>query len=143
MSEAQEKAVSEWMSGYRMAWESNAPADIAALFTENARYFTEPFSEPWVGRAEIIRNWIDRRDAPGSTSFAWTPLSITADVAIVTGETDYGTVVYSNLWVIRLTAAGAASEFTEWWMDQSKPSGEPSIDEATEDDTLETGFLDE
>lgn len=143
MTDAQGRAVDEWMAGYRRAWESNAPADIGALFTEDARYFTEPFTEPWVGRAEIIRNWIDRQDAPGSTTFTWSPLSITAELAIVTGETDYGTVVYSNLWVIRFAPDGKATEFTEWWMDQSKPSGEPSTDDAAADDTLGTGFLDE
>jgi hypothetical protein len=143
MSEANNTAVSQWISNYRKAWESNAPADIAALFTEDARYFTEPFTLPWVGQAEIIRNWIDRQDAPGSTRFSWSVLSATAELAFVQGETDYGTVVYSNLWVISLAPDGRAFEFTEWWMDQSKPSGEPSADDASEDDTLETGFLSE
>jgi ketosteroid isomerase-like protein len=123
MSEAQSKAVSDWMSGYRKAWESNDPADIGALFTDDALYYFEPFSEPNRGRDAIVAAWLAREDAMGTTTFAWSPLATTDDVAIVTGETDYGDIRYSNLWVIRLAADGRATEFTEWWMDQSKPSG--------------------
>ena len=47
---------------------------------------------------------------------------MTRDIAIVQGETGYPNERYSNLWVIRLDDEGRAREFTEWWMDQSKPS---------------------
>ncbi len=110
------------MSAYRRAWESNAPDDIAALFTEDAKYFDEPFTDPHVGRDAIVTSWLERQDAPGSTTFTWSPVVVTPDVAIVQGETVYSTVTFSNLWVIRLAADGRATEFTEWWMDQSKPS---------------------
>ena len=124
MSDARSKAVSDWMAAYRRAWESNDPADIGALFTDDALYYNEPFTEPSRGREAIIREWIKRQDSPGSTSFSWKPVVETDDVAVVRCETDYGSVKFSNLWVIRLNADGRATEFTEWWMDQSKPSGE-------------------
>jgi ketosteroid isomerase-like protein len=116
-------AVSEWMTAYRRAWESNDLADINALFTDDALYYFEPFSEPKRGRDAILAAWLAREDPMGSTTFTWKPLAIADDVAIVQGETDYGTIKFSNLWVIRLTADGRATEFTEWWMDQAKPSG--------------------
>ena len=115
-------ALNKWMSAYRAAWESNAPDDIAALFTEDGSYFKEPFTAPVVGRAAITEMWLQHKDDAGSFSFSWKPLVETGDVAIIQGETVYSTVTYSNLWVIRLAASGEASEFTEWWMDQSQPS---------------------
>jgi ketosteroid isomerase-like protein len=114
--------VNEWMSGYRTAWESNDPADIARLFTADALYYNEPFGEPSRGREAIIQSWIERRDAPGSTTFTRTLLAATDELAFVQGETDYGSIKYSNLWVLRFAPSGEAREFTEWWMDQSSPS---------------------
>jgi hypothetical protein len=113
-----------WMFGYRRAWESNDPADIGVLFTTNAAYYYEPFSPPVRGREAIVASWLERADPAGSTSFTWSPLSVTRELAIVQGETVYPDRRYSNLWVIRLDEDGRASEFTEWWMDHSTPSGE-------------------
>jgi len=115
-----------WLTAYRKAWESNDPADIAALFTDDAVYYKEPFSEPLRGKDEVIAMWHEHRDEPGTTKFTWKPLSVTDGLAFIQGETVYTTVRYSNLWVIRLAAdengVARATEFTEWWMDQSKPS---------------------
>jgi hypothetical protein len=118
----QTDALTAWMAAYRKAWESNDPADIGALFSEDGVYFKEPLR----GREAIIAMWLENQDAPGTTKFTWKPLSLTDGLAFIQGETDYGTVRYSNLWVIRLVTdengGGQATEFTEWWMDQSKPS---------------------
>jgi ketosteroid isomerase-like protein len=125
-TDPQTNALTTWMTAYRKAWESNAPADIGALFTDDAVYYKEPFTEPLRGRDAIIAMWLEHQDAPGTTNFTWKPLSITDGLAFIQGETDNTTVRYSNLWVIRLTVddnrVAQATEFTEWWMDQSKPS---------------------
>ena len=113
-----------WMAGYLEAWSSNDPDQVAALFTADAEYFTDPFGEPWRGRAGIIAGWLEAADEPGSFTFDWSPLAITPEVSIVQGVTRYTDgPTYSNLWVIRFAADGRAREFTEWWMDQAKPSG--------------------
>ncbi|PJJ55720.1 nuclear transport factor 2 family protein [Compostimonas suwonensis] len=115
--------VAEWIAGYRRAWQSNDPADIRALFTEDADYRTDPWVEPWHGHAQIVSGWLERRDEPGTTTFEWTPLAVTDAVAVVQGVTVYSNAPnYSNLWVIRLAEDGRAREFTEWWMNQSVPS---------------------
>ena len=112
------RRVRSWVEGYVRAWNSNGPAEIGALFTEDANYYTEPYSPPWRGRDEIVRQWLEIRDEPGETEFRWQPLTVGPDLALVQGETLYRTPprTYSNLWVIRLDAEGRCSEFTEWWM---------------------------
>ena len=107
-----------WIDGYVQAWNSNDPAAVGALFTEDAAYATEPYSRPWQGRDEIVRRWLDRKDEPGETEFRWQPLAVAEEVAVVQGETVYRAPprTYSNLWVIRLDGEGRCSEFTEWWM---------------------------
>jgi uncharacterized protein (TIGR02246 family) len=121
-----------WIDGYVQAWNSNDPAAIGALFTQDAAYYTEPYSPPWRGRDEIVRRWLDRKDEPGETEFRWHPLAVSEDVAVVQGETVYRTTseTYSNLWVIRLDADGRCTEFTEWWMQH--PDSDSSSSQATD-----------
>jgi ketosteroid isomerase-like protein len=109
-------AVTAWVQNYRSAWESNEPADVASLFADDAAYFTEPWAKPWLGRDEIVRNWLARRDEAGSTTFEWHPLIVTSDLAIIEATTRYPGRVFSNLWVLRLDNSGQARQFTEWWM---------------------------
>jgi hypothetical protein len=113
----------EWVDGYIRAWNSNEPDEIAALFTDDALYHTEPFAEPWQGRAEIVERWLDRKDEPGQTTFDWRPLLVTPETSVITGTATYRDPprVYSNLWVVRLDPEGRCREFTEWWMEQ--PAG--------------------
>ena len=110
--------VQAWVERYVQAWNSNDPAAIGSLFTEDAAYHTEPYSQPWRGRDEIVRQWLDRKDEPGETQFRWHPLTVTPEVAVIEGTTAYRDPprTYSNLWVLRLAADGRCTEFTEWWM---------------------------
>jgi ketosteroid isomerase-like protein len=117
-----------WVDGYLQAWNSNDPAEIGALFTQDAAYYTEPYSPPWQGRDEIVGRWLDRKDAPGESEFRWHPLAVNPDVAVVQGVAVYRTPprAYSNLWVIRLDAEGRCTEFTEWWMQHPDSDSPPS-----------------
>jgi ketosteroid isomerase-like protein len=115
--------VEDWLQGYLRAWASNDPEDIGSLFSEDGKYFTAPFREPWSGREAIVREWIDRKDEPGQYHFRYEVLAECDGMAFVRGWTSYPRdgEDYSNLWVIRLAEDGQASEFTEWWMEE-KPS---------------------
>jgi uncharacterized protein (TIGR02246 family) len=50
--------VARWVDGYIRAWKTNDPADIGRLFTEDARYFTAPYRQPWTGRDAIVAGWL-------------------------------------------------------------------------------------
>ena len=119
-----------WMQGYLKAWASDDPDDVASLFTEEARYYPEPYSNPWEGRGEIVREWIARGDSGREWSFTYETAVTQGDLAIVQGHTHYGEVAdpgpepavdYENLWVIRLAEDGRAREFIEWWMQTKNP----------------------
>jgi uncharacterized protein (TIGR02246 family) len=109
-----------WVERYRTAWESNEQQAIAALFTEDALYFTAPFRDPWRGREGIVSGWLEAKDEPGDTEFSYEVVAVCDATAFVRGWTKYFTEPareYSNLWVIRLAEDGRAREFTEWWME--------------------------
>jgi ketosteroid isomerase-like protein len=111
--------VQDWVAGYRRAWESNAEADIRALFTDDAEYRYHPYDDdPVVGIDAIVANWLENRDEPGTTTWELRAVHADGDTGFVQGVTEYlrlGTV-YDNLWVIRLAADGRAHAFTEWYM---------------------------
>ena len=107
----------EWMHGYQRAWESNDPAEIGALFTEDALYYTAPSRAPWRGRAAIVQGWIGVGDRPGDATFEWTPVVQSGELAVVQGRTVYRNGDdFDNLWVIRFDDDGRCREFTEWYM---------------------------
>jgi len=105
-----------WIEDYVAAWNSNHEVEIAALFTEDAEYFTDPYTAPWRPRATIVAQWLKHRDRPGETTFSWDPLVVGSELNIITGRTTYPKQTYSNLWVIRLDPERRCSHFTEWWM---------------------------
>lgn len=107
----------EWVAGYVAAWQSNDPAEIGALFTDDARYLTSPDSEPRVGRDAIVAGWLQDLDEPGSWSFDWHIVHEDDGFVAVQGRTDYPAERdYLNLWIIRLADDGRATEYTEWYM---------------------------
>ncbi len=116
--------IEEWVQAYLKAWTSDAPEDVAALFTEDARYFTEPYAEPWEGRDEIVREWIARGDSGNDWSFEHDIIAECGDTGVVRGVTHYepespdepAGATYHNIWIVRLKPDGRAYEFTEWWM---------------------------
>ncbi|WIM95645.1 nuclear transport factor 2 family protein [Actinoplanes oblitus] len=114
-------AVTAWVDGYRRAWETNDPDQVRSLFADDAAYFTEPYAQPWIGREAIVRGWLEHRDEPGTTTFAWQPLIITDELAVIEGRTGYPDREYRNLWVLRLDHTGQARQFTEWWMEAPRP----------------------
>ena len=113
-----EAAVRAWIDRYVVAWNSNDPDDIAGLFTDSSIYVTGPFDEPWRGREEIVRRWLDRKDIPGDTTFQYEVVAISGSFAVVRGVTTYRTppATYGNLWLVRFEDESRASAFEEWWM---------------------------
>ncbi len=110
-------AVSTWIDGYLRAWDSNAPDDIRALFTEDGEYRTAPFDDGRQGQDAIVAGWIEDQDQPGDHTFTWKLAGLDGDTAFVEGDTLYSDGRrYLNLWVIRFADDGRAERFTEWYM---------------------------
>ncbi|MCS0499275.1 nuclear transport factor 2 family protein [Protaetiibacter mangrovi] len=106
-----------WVRRYRVAWESNAPDDIRALFTPDGEYLTGPSERPWRGHDEIVANWIEAADQPGDTSYTSTVIAVDGELGVVQLTVDYREGrLYDNIWLVELAADGRARRFTEWYM---------------------------
>jgi hypothetical protein len=112
-----------WIDAYILAWAANDAKAIGDLFTEKARYYTHPFRDPWVGRDEIVRGWLDQPDAPGSWSADYGPVAVYHNTGVIRGKTTYFnpdrsiSAEYANVYVIEFDDDGRANEFTEFFME--------------------------
>lgn len=116
-------AAEDWVRRYRIAWESNDPADIRGLFTDDGRYFTEPSDEePSIGAEAIVADWIAHADQPGDTEFEFEVIAVDGDLAVARCVSTYlkhdPPRVYDNLFVVRLADDGRATEFTDWYIER-------------------------
>ena len=108
------------MDGYVLAWSSNDPDHIRALFTEEAVYDPQTADGEWHGVDEIVANWRDIDDSEDNWDFEWLPLVETDELAVVTGRTHYFAppASYRNLFVIRFAEDGRCYDFTEWYIEE-------------------------
>jgi ketosteroid isomerase-like protein len=108
-----------WLDGYFQAWASNDPEDVAALFTEDAVYWFDPFREPRRGREEIVSAWVGGLQE--DVEYAYEPLAVSGDVGVahwrVSSRSPRSTV--RNEWdgILQITFApdGRCREHREWY----------------------------
>lgn len=119
--------IGTWLAGYIAAWDSNDPAAIGALFTDDASYRFYPWAEPAVGRDAIVARWLSGADSPGDHDFTWHPIGSDGPTRFVQGRTVYTDGrTYENLWIIDLHEDGRASAFTEWYMESASKALGPN-----------------
>jgi ketosteroid isomerase-like protein len=118
--------VEAWLAAYRHAWSTDDPADIGALFTEDATYSPYPWPRdrrPWTGRDEITAKWISHGDSKIGWRFEHQILAVEGDTAVIEGWTEYDRgeaapweEAFANIWVVRFAPDGRARSFAEWWV---------------------------
>jgi len=107
------ETVTSWVEGYLRAWETNAPADIAALFTEDAEYHETPYETEWIGRDDIVEGWRSRWDwQKGGWSFEWSITSIEGSTVVITGIGHYKKLGnFDNVWTVTFDGTGRCTRF--------------------------------
>jgi hypothetical protein len=121
----------DWLDRYVDAWRLNDPVAIGDLFSADVRYAYDPFDEAVVGRAAVVRAWLENPDPPGSWEAAYAVLAVDGDTYIAHGSTRYLTDdrravdrEFANLFVCRFDSDGRCREFTEWYM-RRRPEAAP------------------
>lgn len=123
--------VERWIADYRRAWTSDAPDDIAALFTEDVTYSPYPWPREdngWRGRELVIQKWTERGDSGGGWRFDHEIVAVDGETAVIEGWTYYDPTdetpyedAYANIWVVRFAPDGRASSFAEYWVQRPVP----------------------
>jgi uncharacterized protein (TIGR02246 family) len=81
------QAVAAWLDGYSQAWATYDPERIGALFSEDAVYYYDPFSDPVRGREAIVADWLKDRDEAGTYEGRYRPVLVAGDQAVGRGAT--------------------------------------------------------
>ena len=117
------ESVAIWLSNYVEAWKSYDPAAIAVLFSEDARYYYSPYSEPLEGRDAIVADWLKNRDKAGTYTAEYKMLATNGNLVVTNGRSTYfeddGKTVrreYDNIFVIEFDEMGRCRLFKEWYM---------------------------
>jgi hypothetical protein len=122
--------VQAWLDRYVEAWKTYDPEQIGALFSTDAEYRYHPWDAPVVGRAEIVRSWVEpegpnsSRDTPGTYEAHYEPFVVDTDEdgAVAIGWTTYLGAggeperTYDNCFLLRFDGEGACRSFTELFM---------------------------
>jgi len=110
-----------WMDGYVVAWSTNDPAQIAALFSSDAVYDSQTSAGERNGIEEIVAWWTEIDDVEENWEFEWQPLVESDDVTVITGRTRYlePPLTYRNLFVLRFDDEGRCYDFTEWYIEEA------------------------
>ena len=115
--------VQRWLDRYIAAWSSYDPAAIGDLFSEEAEYRFQPYSDPVVGREAIVKNWLDHRDEPDSWSAHYDVWTFDGERASAIGQSRYTNpdgslkTLYYNNFLLRFDGHGRCVEFVEYFME--------------------------
>jgi hypothetical protein len=116
--------IDDWLERYQAAWLSDEPAQVAALFTADVRYFTAPYRPALVGTNEVTAFWLSQGESRLPWTFEYEIVAREGDLYVVRAVTSYpqGTLgapaaeVFHNLWLVTLGGAGRVCEFVEYFM---------------------------
>jgi hypothetical protein len=117
------------MDAYGHAWIENGEEPVRALFAEEAVYYVSPFKPPWVGRDEIVANWVADPEAQEDVVFEHSPLAATADTGIARWNVTYTRtagapvrVEMDGILVLKFDGEGKCVEHQEWFFKREKPA---------------------
>ena len=119
--------VTAWLDAYVHAWKTYDEKAIGNLFSEDATYFYNPYSEPVRGRAAIVASWLEEPDTKGSYDGHYAPMVIEDNRAVANGKSRYfeqdGStlrVEWDNIFVLQFDDEGRCTEYREWYMERPK-----------------------
>ena len=124
---------SDWLETYGRTWEAKDSAGFAALFTEEARYYWTPFSDPLVGREQIAAEFGAATSNQENIRFSFEVLAEEEAYLLAHWHTDLErpaggpAVALDGVLSARLTEDGRCTEFREWWHStEERPRLSPS-----------------
>ena len=111
-----------WLQAYGDAWENGEPEAARLLFTDDARYYENPFADPIKGIDAIRAYWkanavLDQKDI----RFSHELLAVNAELGIAQWHAEFtrlssgNRVILDGVFKVVFDADGKCREFREWW----------------------------
>lgn len=121
------EAVEEWLDGYEEAWETLDADKAAALFTADATYQDNPYSDPYRGRHGIHEYWTTVTSDQSDVDFSYEVLSVDGNTGIAHWRSEFtqkssgSLVVLDGIFVLEFVPEGLCKELREWWHVKVEP----------------------
>lgn len=107
-----------WLDRYFAAWASNDPAQVEALFAQDAVYSWGPFRDDAVGRDAIVTAWVDG-GAPSELRSRFEALAVAGDRGVAHWSVSFGgetgTTELDGILVCDFDAEGRCTLHREWY----------------------------
>ncbi|MFW6093786.1 MAG: nuclear transport factor 2 family protein [Pseudomonadota bacterium] len=122
--------VTEWLEGYKAAWETRDADKVVALFTEDATYQELPCAAPLEGRQGIRDYWTEATGGQQDVDFSYQVLSVSGNTGIAHWRTNFTRIpsgsraLVDGIFVLEFTPNGLCESLKEWWHVQEQPIGE-------------------
>lgn len=110
-----------WIDAYGQAWKAHDADAVGGLFTEDALYYVNPFSEPLCGRVNIMSYWKGLPANQTNVQFQYEVLSVKNLVGIAHWSASFqrissGKKIHlDGILLADLNADTQCSLFREWW----------------------------
>ncbi len=110
-----------WLEAYGRAWKTRDPNAVASLFTDDATYHENPFSQPMRGRAAIREYWTRATGNHSNVRFGYEILVVTEDLGVAKWYAEFLRtppgihVQLDGVFVISLDANCRCASLREWW----------------------------
>jgi uncharacterized protein (TIGR02246 family) len=110
-----------WLNSYGQAWEKQDSRAFADLFTDDATYHANPFSEPLRGRSAILEYWSTVTRSQDKVQFNYEVLAVTQDIGIAqwwasfVHVTSKSNVKLDGIFVVSLNTEGRCKVLKQWW----------------------------
>jgi hypothetical protein len=116
------------MDAYGKAWVDNDEKVARSLFAPEAVYYVSPFKPPWVGRDQIVAEWVADPEGQEEIAFDHTPLVAEGDTGIAKWSVSYtrtvGTrarVEMDGILLLKFDQDGKCLEHLEWFFKEETP----------------------
>lgn len=110
-----------WLATYGKASKENDPRTSASLFSEDARYFETPFSDPITGREAIYQYWKRGAETLTDKSSRYEILAVRGNLGIARWQSRFTSRKSGKrhdldcLFLVEFDEDGNCSLFREWW----------------------------
>jgi len=111
----------DWLDSYGRAWESKEHNAFVNLFTDNASYYANPFSEPLSGHSAILDHWSNVIRSQDQIRFNYEVLAVTQDSGVahwwasfvhISSKTK---VKLDGIFVVSLDGENHCRVLKQWW----------------------------
>lgn len=113
------QAATRWLEDYFEAWASTDAAQVGALFSADAVYWTGPFAEPLRGRDAIVRSWVSGTSVlldHTHTLIATDDDRVVAHWSVRLQQTPGAVVEIDGILLLTFDDAGDCTTHREWFM---------------------------